>query len=168
MRGITERMVYTPEDVQASKIVFIGDFLTIRNTRYCFCSCQTNSDRLAIARQFFALLHAYLHHIEPVAGLFHFQLQVLTMFYQTHFGTPEELNFISHWMTLLRSVFQIWDVKRKSIKTSEHAIPSILSSMHISWHYTEQSTNLRVQHDLLYRELSNANDWRYRSNRTLP
>ena len=116
VRGITERMAYTPEDVQASKIVFTGDFLTVRNTRYCFCSCQTNSDRLAIARQSYALPHAYLHYIEPVAGLFHFQLQVLTTLYQTHFGTPEELNSISHWMTLLRSNVRIWDVKRKSIK----------------------------------------------------
>ena len=118
-RGIIERMAYaSPEDVQVSKIVFTGDFLTIRNTRYCFCSCQTNSHRLAIARPSYALLHAYLHHIEPVAGLFHFQLQVITMLYQTHFGTPEELNSISHWMTPLRCDVRICDVKRKSILNS--------------------------------------------------
>jgi len=64
----------------------------------------------------FALPHASLQHIVPVAGLFHFQLQVLTMLIQTYFGTPEELNSISHWMTLLRIDVRIWDVKRKSIK----------------------------------------------------
>jgi hypothetical protein len=109
-------MGYTQEDILDSKIVFTGDFLTIRNTRYRLYLCQAHFGRSAIARQSYALPHASLQHIEPVAGLFHFQLQVLTMLSQIHFGSPDELNSISHWMTLLRSDVRIWDVKRKSIK----------------------------------------------------
>ena len=79
-------------------------------------SSQTNSGSIAIARMSFALPHASLQHIVPVAGLFHFQLQVLTMLILTYFGTPEELNSISHWMTLLRIDVRIWDAKRKTVK----------------------------------------------------
>ena len=97
------------------------------------CSSQTNSGRIAIARQSFALPHASLQHIALVAGLFHFQLQVLTMLIQTHFGTPEELNSISRWMTLLRIDVRIWDVKRKSIENFRacHSVFTTVLDAHV-------------------------------------
>jgi len=94
---------------------------------------QTNLGRIAIARQSFALPHASLQHIAPVAGLFHFQLQVLTMLIHTHFGTPEEYNSLSHWMTLLRIDVRMWDVKRNSIKNFRacHSVFSTVLDAHI-------------------------------------
>jgi hypothetical protein len=35
VRGIVDKMGYTWEEVWGLKIVFVGDFLTTRNTEYC-------------------------------------------------------------------------------------------------------------------------------------
>ena len=127
LHGITKTLGYdtTNRDdfkmLEEIKILFGGDELSVRNAR------------IAMAHQMEALPQASLQYIELVAGLFHFQLQVLMMLIQNHYRSPQDPNSISQWMTLLQSDARIWDTKRNIIKDFHacHTLFNIILDAHL-------------------------------------
>ena len=84
LRGIIKFLGYDPMNPDDFKILeeiillFGGDEPSVRNAQYA-SPIGILMDRIAIARQMASLPQATLQYIEPVLGLFHFQLQFLTM-----------------------------------------------------------------------------------------
>jgi hypothetical protein len=69
-----------------------------------------------MARQIESTPEFHLNYIEPVAGLFHLQMTVLTMLFRAHNGQDDDVNSLNRWMKHLQRDSNMWDPQRNRVK----------------------------------------------------
>ena len=97
------------------KIMFKGDWLIVCNIVYQ-SSLITTHYSLAIKLQSESSFGAQLDHIEPVPGLFHFQMAILNLLFRAHRLLDDDFGSLMSWIRAINRNTGMWNFKANTIK----------------------------------------------------
>lgn len=121
LRNIAERLELTDEVVKSKVILLKGDLLTIRNSRRAIYRWQ---DELLPLPRF--------HWLEPVAGLFHLQINVLFLLFGKFWGVAGSIVGLDHYNGKLKRKYIAKAAQTKYFHHSDDFFRTVIEALVVS------------------------------------